>query len=71
MNYLFDNLTKHLRKFYKEFVYKSFEAVYDLEKKLSKTTGRGGQWLWDKNTFDVHFGNFGFAADGTAVVYDP
>jgi hypothetical protein len=71
MNYLFDNLTKHLRKFYKEFVYKSFEAVYDLEKKLSKTTGRGGQWLWDKNTFDVHFGNFGFAADGTAVIYDP
>ena len=33
INYLFDNLTKHLRKFYKEFVYKSFEAVYDLEKK--------------------------------------
>ena len=55
----------------KERKYKSFEAVYDLEKKLSKTTGKGGQWLWDHNTLDVHFGNFGFAADGTAVVYDP
>jgi len=68
---LFDNLTRFLQQFYKEFMYKSFEAVYDLEKKSTKTTGKGGRYLWGSNTFDVHFGNFGFAADGTAVIYDP
>ena len=68
---LFDDLTRFLQQFYKEFMYKSFEAVYDLEKKSVKTTGKGGRYLWGSNTFDVHFGNFGFAADGTAVIYDP
>tara|TARA_R110002012_G_C11629267_1_gene609655 strand:- start:289 stop:2076 length:1788 start_codon:yes stop_codon:yes gene_type:complete len=68
---LFKDLTRFLQQFYKEFMYKSFEAVYDLEKKSRKTTGKGGRYLWGSNTFDVHFGNFGFAADGTAVVYDP
>tara|TARA_Y100001973_G_C5207110_1_gene342355 strand:+ start:1075 stop:2841 length:1767 start_codon:yes stop_codon:yes gene_type:complete len=68
---LFDDLARFLQQFYKEFMYKSFEAVYDLEKKSVKTTGKGGRYLWGSNTFDVHFGNFGFAADGTAVIYDP
>jgi len=68
---LFDDLTRFLQQFYKEFMYKSFEAVYDLEKKSTKTTGKGGRYLWGSNTFDVHFGNFGFAGDGTAVIYDP
>ena len=68
---LFDDLTRFLQQFYKEFMYKSFEAVYDLEKKSVKTTGKGGRYLWGSNTFDVHFGNFGFAGDGTAVIYDP
>jgi len=71
MNHLFDDLTAFLRKFYKEFMYKSFGAVYDLEKRSSKTTGRGGRYLWDDNTLDVHYGNFGFSSAGVPVIYDP
>jgi len=71
MDALFTPLTQHLREFYRDFMYKSFEAVYNLEKKLSKATKKGGTHLWDDNTLDVHFGNFGFSKAGDMIIYDP
>ena len=71
MDALFTPLAQHLREFYRDFMYKSFEAVYNLEKKLSKATKKGGNFLWDDNTLDVHFGNFGFSKAGDMIIYDP